>query len=112
MCVVLLHLKQTQRFPPSLATSGAPRSVNSFALVMDPYSVFHGRQQTDGERARYLSLVSQGYLEELVRLREAQLSQAMSKNKSLQQSLTDTHLTHTLEKEQLEFIILELQDQL
>lgn len=79
---------------------------------MDPYSVFHGRQQTDGERARYLSLVSQGYLEELVRLREAQLSEAMSKNKSLQQSLTDTHFTHTLEKEQLEFIILELQDQL
>lgn len=56
--------------------------------------------------------MSQGYLEELVRLREAQLSEAVSQNKSLQQSLADTHLTHTLEKEQLEYIILELQDQL
>lgn len=54
----------------------------------------------------------QGYLEELVRLREAQLSEAMSHNKALQQSLADIHLSHTLEKEQLEFIILELQDQL
>lgn len=54
----------------------------------------------------------QGYLEELVRLREAQLSEAVSQNKALQQSLADTHLSHTLEKEQLEYIILELQDQL
>lgn len=54
----------------------------------------------------------QAYLEELVRLREAQLSEAISHNKALQQSLADTHLTHTLEKEQLEYIILELQDQL
>lgn len=54
----------------------------------------------------------QGYLEELVRLREAQLSEAVSQSKALQQSLADTHLSHTLEKEQLEYIILELQDQL
>ncbi|XP_056900914.1 RUN domain-containing protein 3B isoform X3 [Takifugu flavidus] len=64
------------------------------------------------EQKYRMALEQKGYLEELVRLREAQLSEAMSKNKSLQQSLTDTHLTHTLEKEQLEFIILELQDQL
>lgn len=56
--------------------------------------------------------VPQGYLEELVRLREAQLSEAVSQSKALQQSLADTHLSHTLEKEQLEYIILELQDQL
>lgn len=56
--------------------------------------------------------VFQGYLEELVRLREAQLSEAMSHNKTLQQSLADTHLSHTQEKEQLEYIILELRDQL
>lgn len=54
----------------------------------------------------------QGYLEELVRLREAQLSEVVSHNKALQQSLADTHLSHTVEKEQLEYIILELQDQL
>ncbi|KAG8010064.1 RUN domain-containing protein 3B [Nibea albiflora] len=52
------------------------------------------------------------YLEELVRLREAQLSETVSHNKALQQSLADTHLAHTLEKEQLEYIVLELQDQL
>ncbi|XP_052002373.1 RUN domain-containing protein 3B-like isoform X2 [Xyrauchen texanus] len=34
------------------------------------------------------------------------------KNKSLMQRLTDTEISHKLEKEQLEFIILELQDQL
>lgn len=59
-----------------------------------------------------LMCLSQGYLEELVRLRETQLSEAVSHNKALQQSLADTHLSHTLEKEQLEYIILELQDQL
>ncbi|XP_010785353.1 RUN domain-containing protein 3B-like [Notothenia coriiceps] len=58
------------------------------------------------------SLEQKGYLEELVRLREAQLSKAVSHNKALQQSLADTHLTHNLEKEQLEYIILELQNQL
>lgn len=54
----------------------------------------------------------QGYLEELVRLREAQLSEAVSHSKALQQSLADAHLSHRLEKEQLEYIILELQDNL
>lgn len=58
------------------------------------------------------ALLLQGYLEELVRAREAQLSEAVSHNKALQKNLTDTHLSHTLEKEQLEFIILELRDQL
>ncbi|KAG7475085.1 hypothetical protein JOB18_023834 [Solea senegalensis] len=58
------------------------------------------------------ALEQKGYLEELVRLREAQLSEAMSHNKALQQNLADAHLSHTLEKEQLEYIILELQDQL
>lgn len=56
--------------------------------------------------------VFQGYLEELVCLREAQLSEAVSQNKALQHSLADTHVSHTLEKQQLEYIILELQDQL
>lgn len=54
----------------------------------------------------------QGYLEELVRLREAQLAEAVSHNKTLQQSLADAHLSHTLEKQQLEYIIVELQNQL
>ncbi|KAG7242240.1 hypothetical protein INR49_024286 [Caranx melampygus] len=64
------------------------------------------------EQKYRLALEQKGYLEELVRLREAQLSEAVSHNKALQQNLADTHLSHTLEKEQLEYIILELQDQL
>ncbi|XP_029360524.1 RUN domain-containing protein 3B isoform X3 [Echeneis naucrates] len=64
------------------------------------------------EQKYRLALEQKGYLEDLVRLREAQLSEAMSHNKALQQSLADTHLSHAFEKEQLECIILELQDQL
>uniref|UniRef100_A0A3B5B0U9 RUN domain-containing protein 3B n=1 Tax=Stegastes partitus TaxID=144197 RepID=A0A3B5B0U9_9TELE len=64
------------------------------------------------EQKYRMALEQKGYLEELVRLREAQLSEAVSHNKALQQSLADSHLSHTLEKEQLEYIILELQDQL
>uniref|UniRef100_A0A3B3BGZ1 RUN domain-containing protein 3B n=1 Tax=Oryzias melastigma TaxID=30732 RepID=A0A3B3BGZ1_ORYME len=64
------------------------------------------------EQKYRMALEQKDYLEDLVRLREAQLSEAVSHNKTLQQGLTDTHLSHTLEKEQLEFIILELQDQL
>uniref|UniRef100_A0A1A8M934 RUN domain-containing protein 3B n=1 Tax=Nothobranchius pienaari TaxID=704102 RepID=A0A1A8M934_9TELE len=64
------------------------------------------------EQKYRVALEQKGYLEELVRLREAQLSKAVSHNKALQQTLADTHLSHTLEKQQLEFIILELQNQL
>ncbi|KAM6935290.1 RUN domain-containing protein 3B isoform 1-T1 [Lycodopsis pacificus] len=64
------------------------------------------------EQKYRMTLEQKGYLEELVCLREAQLSQAVSHNKALQQSLEDAHLSHTLEKEQLEYIVLELQDQL
>ncbi|CAK6960682.1 RUN domain-containing protein 3B [Scomber scombrus] len=64
------------------------------------------------EQKYRVALEQKGYLEELVRLREAQLSEAVSHNKALQQSLADTHLSHTVEKGQLEYIILELQDQL
>ncbi len=47
-----------------------------------------------------------------MRLREAQLSESVSQNKSLLQRLADTENSHKREKKQLEFIILELQDQL
>ncbi|XP_076869038.1 RUN domain-containing protein 3B isoform X2 [Brachyhypopomus gauderio] len=57
-------------------------------------------------------LEQKGYLEELVRLREAQLSESVSQNKALLKRFTEADLSHKLEKEQLEFIILELQDQL
>ncbi|XP_061572813.1 RUN domain-containing protein 3B isoform X2 [Cololabis saira] len=64
------------------------------------------------EQRYRMALEQKGYLEELVRLREAQLSEAVSHNKALQQSLEDAHVSCSLEKEQLEYIILELQDQL
>ncbi len=70
------------------------------------------KQTNESLSVRVPVCLSQGYLEELVRLREAQLSEAVSHNKALQQSLADTHLSHTLEKQQLEYIVLELQDQL
>ncbi|TSK20194.1 RUN domain-containing protein 3B [Bagarius yarrelli] len=53
-----------------------------------------------------------GYLEELVRLRETHLSESISQNKALLQRFAEADISHKLEKEQLEFIILELQDQL
>lgn len=57
-------------------------------------------------------LCFQGYLEELLRLRENQLSESVSQNKVLLQRIEDSDLAHKLEKEQLEYIIVELQDQL
>ncbi|XP_061633414.1 RUN domain-containing protein 3B isoform X1 [Phyllopteryx taeniolatus] len=64
------------------------------------------------EQKYRMALEQKAYLEELVRLRESQLAKASSHHKALEQSLVDMHLAHSLEKEQLEFIILELQDQL
>lgn len=57
-------------------------------------------------------LYFQAYLEELLRLRENQLSESVSQNKILLQRIEDSDLAHKLEKEQLEYIIVELQDQL
>ena len=59
-----------------------------------------------------LLISTQSYLEDLVRLREVQLSKSISNNSALEQQLADTHLSHSMEKEQLEYIILELQNQL
>ncbi|CAL8290776.1 unnamed protein product [Merluccius merluccius] len=64
------------------------------------------------EQKYRMVLEQKSYLEDLVRLREIQLSKAMSNNKALDQKLADTHLSHSMEKEQLEYIVLELQDQL
>ncbi|XP_016137691.1 RUN domain-containing protein 3B-like [Sinocyclocheilus grahami] len=73
-----------------------------------PHSCIHSIENMENVR----SSRAKGYLEELVRLREVQLSESVSQNKSLLQRLTDTEISHKLEKEQLEIIILELQDQL
>ncbi|KAM6421928.1 RUN domain-containing protein 3B isoform 3-T3 [Rhynochetos jubatus] len=64
------------------------------------------------EQKYRLAVEQKGYLEELVRLRENQLSESVSQNKLLLQRIEDMDLSHKMEKEQLEYIIVELQDQL
>ncbi|XP_072502125.1 RUN domain-containing protein 3A isoform X2 [Notamacropus eugenii] len=58
------------------------------------------------------SLLSQGYLEELVRLRESQLKDLEAENKRLQLQLEEATVQNQLEKRELEGVILELQEQL
>ncbi|XP_061443659.1 RUN domain-containing protein 3B isoform X3 [Rhineura floridana] len=64
------------------------------------------------EQKYRLTLEQKGYLEELVRLRETQLSESISQKKLLRQKIEAMDLAHKMEKEQLEYIIVELQDQL
>uniref|UniRef100_A0A670J0H9 RUN domain-containing protein 3B n=1 Tax=Podarcis muralis TaxID=64176 RepID=A0A670J0H9_PODMU len=64
------------------------------------------------EQKYRLTLEQKGYLEELVRLRETQLSESISQKKLLRQKVEAMDLAHKMEKEQLEYIIVELQDQL
>ncbi|XP_044065330.1 RUN domain-containing protein 3B isoform X3 [Siniperca chuatsi] len=91
--------------------SSTPDKMATAASIFTEQSTLVSKCKRFEQKYR-MALEQKGYLEELVRLREAQLSEAVSHNKALQQSLADTHLSHTLEKEQLEYIILELQDQL
>lgn len=54
----------------------------------------------------------QGYLEELVRLRESQLKNTETENKRLKVRLEELQSQSQQEKKELEAIILELQEQL
>lgn len=54
----------------------------------------------------------QGYLEELVRLRESQLKDLEAENKRLKLRLEEAVVQNQLEKRELEGVILELQEQL
>lgn len=54
----------------------------------------------------------QGYLEELVRLRESQLKNTETENKRLKAHLEELESHCTQEKKELEAIVLELQEQL
>lgn len=56
--------------------------------------------------------IFQGYLEELVRLRESQLKNVETENKRLNAKLEDLQIQSQQEKKELEAIILELQAQL
>uniref|UniRef100_A0A670Z1Q3 RUN domain-containing protein 3B n=1 Tax=Pseudonaja textilis TaxID=8673 RepID=A0A670Z1Q3_PSETE len=64
------------------------------------------------EQKYLLTLEQKGYLEELVRLRDTQLAESISQKKALQQKIESMNLAHKMEKEQLEYIVVELQDQL
>ncbi|KAI2654970.1 RUN domain-containing protein 3B [Labeo rohita] len=86
--------------------AGTPESHMAASLMADQSTWYSKSKRLE---QKYRVVLEQ---KELVRLREAQLSESVSQNKSLLQRLTDTELSHKLEKEQLEIIILELQDQL
>ncbi|MBN3280329.1 RUN3B protein, partial [Polyodon spathula] len=92
----------------TLGSSGSESSTPE--NIMDEGSWYNKCKRV--EQKYRLASEQKGYLEELVRLREAQLSESVSQNKALLQRLEDTDVNHKLEKEQLEYIVLELQDQL
>ncbi|MGH0133084.1 UNVERIFIED_CONTAM: hypothetical protein FKN15_045385 [Acipenser sinensis] len=92
----------------TLGSSGSESSTPE--NIMDESSWYNKCKRV--EQKYRLALEQKCYLEELVRLREAQLSESVSHNKGLLQRLEDTDVNHKLEKEQLEYIVLELQDQL
>uniref|UniRef100_A0A8B9KTC2 RUN domain-containing protein 3B n=1 Tax=Astyanax mexicanus TaxID=7994 RepID=A0A8B9KTC2_ASTMX len=98
----------------TLGSSGSEASTpeaNMAASLRTDLSSWYSKCKRVEQKYRVV-LEQKGYLEELVRLREAQLSESVSQNKALLQRFTEADLSHKLEKEQLEFIILELQDQL
>lgn len=98
----------------TLGSSGSEASTpetNMAACLSTDLSSWYSKCKRLEQKYRMV-LEQKGYLEELVRLREAQLSESISQNKALLQRFAEADINHKLEKEQLEFIILELQDQL
>lgn len=59
-----------------------------------------------------VDLCCQGYLEELVRLRESQLKNTETENKKLKAQMEELQSQSQQEKKDLEAIVLELQEQL
>ncbi|XP_031470321.1 RUN domain-containing protein 3B [Phasianus colchicus] len=96
----------------TLGSSGSEGSTpeNIGPVIVDEHSWYNKCKRV--EQKYRLALEQKGYLEELVRLRENQLSESVSQNKLLLQRIEDMDLAHKMEKEQLEYIIMELQDQL
>ncbi|XP_075443560.1 RUN domain-containing protein 3B isoform X2 [Ascaphus truei] len=89
--------------------SSTPENIGP-PFIMDENSWYNKCKRV--EQKYRLALEQKGYVEELVRLREAQLSESVSQNKRLLQRIEDTEINHKMEKKQLEYIIVELQDQL
>jgi len=65
-----------------------------------------------GFNAQLLTDTFQGYLEELVRLRESQLKNVETENKRLRAKVEEQAVQSQQEKEELEAVVLELQAQL
>ncbi|XP_050795536.1 RUN domain-containing protein 3B isoform X4 [Gopherus flavomarginatus] len=93
----------------SASESSTPENIGP-PFIMDENSWYNKCKRV--EQKYRLTLEQKGYLEELVRLRETQLAESVSQNKLLLQRIEDMDLAHKMEKEQLEYIIVELQDQL
>ncbi|XP_043923458.1 RUN domain-containing protein 3B isoform X2 [Protopterus annectens] len=89
--------------------SSTPENIGP-PFIMDENSWYNKCKRV--EQKYKLALEQKGYLEELVRLREAQLSESFAQNKLLIQKIEKSSENHKLEKQQLEYIILELQHQL
>ncbi|XP_025049487.1 RUN domain-containing protein 3B [Alligator sinensis] len=89
--------------------SSTPENIGP-PFIMDENSWYNKCKRV--EQKYRLALEQKGYLEELVRLRETQLAESVSQNKLVLQRIEDMDLAHKMEKEQLEYIIVELQDQL
>ncbi|XP_029332933.1 RUN domain-containing protein 3B isoform X2 [Mus caroli] len=101
--------EELRTFGSSDSEGSTPENVGP-PLILDENTWFNKCKRV---RQKYqLTLEQKGYLEELLRLRENQLSESVSQNKILLQRIEDSDLAHKLEKEQLEYIIVELQDQL
>ncbi|KAL7989925.1 hypothetical protein Chor_012591, partial [Crotalus horridus] len=64
------------------------------------------------EQKFHIIYAQKGYLEELVRLRDSQLKDLEEENKCLKLRLEEVKVQNQLEKQELEGVILELQEQL
>ncbi|KAJ6666695.1 hypothetical protein lerEdw1_020419 [Lerista edwardsae] len=89
--------------------SSTPENIGR-PFIMDENTWFNKCKRV--EQKYRLTLEQKGYLEELVRLRETQLAESISQKKLLYQKIETMDLAQKMEKEQLEYIIMELQDQL
>ena len=73
---------------------------------------FHGHFEVVNKLCIYLLFCFQGYLEELVQLRQGQLEEAHQQRQKLMETLQYYEAESRRERQQLETVIIELQAQL
>lgn len=88
--------------------------LNCWSVLSGATYITHSTSTCDLDLVTLLSTCYcfQGYLEELVRLRESQLKNVETENKRLDAKLEELQIQSQQEKKELEAIILELQAQL